>query len=65
MSDFIDNLKKNAKVFLEWCRLRKRIKKHTVMVYWWRDTDGSVFASLGKPRDYSLIGTSTVEFTEP
>lgn len=46
-------------------RLRKRPKKHTVMVYWWRDTDGSVFASLGKPRDYSIIGTSTVEFTEP
>lgn len=53
----------NFKVF-EY-RLRKRPKTHTVMVYWWRDTDGSVFASLSKPRDYSLIGTSTVEFTEP
>lgn len=45
-------------------RLRKRPKKHTATLYWYRDINGSVFASFSKPRTYPTIGTSTVEFTE-
>lgn len=44
-------------------RLRKRPKTHKATVYWWQDTDGSIFPSLSKP--IRPIGTSTVEFTEP
>lgn len=105
MSDFIDSLEKNAKVFLEWCRqqkelpgderdilefriddkwypvmdgfvpwhhdeyrLRKRFKKHTATVYWYRNSSGTITRSLIPPLvncTDSLLGTSTVEFTEP
>lgn len=104
MSDFIDRLEKNAKVFLEWCRqqkelpqeerdilefriddkwypvmddfvpwhhdkyrLRKRFKKHTATVYWYRDAIGVVKHSLEQIDApwFNRIGISTVEFTEP
>ena len=52
-------------------RLRKRPKKHTATVYWYRRNDGSV-VYFHQPQDtchtaghMKFIGTSTVEFTEP
>lgn len=52
-------------------RLRKRFKKHTATVYWYRRNDGSV-VYFHQPQDtchtaghMKFIGTSTVEFTEP
>lgn len=56
----------NFKVF-EY-RLRKRPKKHTATVYWYRNSSGIITRSLIPPLvncTDSLLGTSTVEFTEP
>ncbi len=56
----------NFKVFQY--RLRKRPKKHTVTVYWYRSKDGKVTPSLYSQDLWPgavLLGTTTDEFTEP
>lgn len=56
----------NFKVF-EY-RLRKRIKKHTATVYWYRYSNGAVSYRLSPVSvlaDTKFLGTNTVEFTEP
>lgn len=49
-------------------RLRKRIKKHTATVYWYRYSNGAVSYRLSPVSvlaDTKFLGTNTVEFTEP
>lgn len=48
-------------------RLSKRPKTRTATVYWWRYSNGNIAPSLKRVEwpDVKLIGTSTVEFTEP